>query len=80
MTIAVDRAALAGLWSDDLMVARGAASLLNEFQLDVRDIERYQQIMIPLITQHAAALRWWRRFHEQLKWSRVAGHYVIGPR
>ena len=32
-----------------------------------------------LVTQHAAAERWWKRFSSQLRWSRVAGRYVVGP-
>ncbi len=33
-----------------------------------------------LVTQHAAAAQWWQEVGEQLRWSRLARRYVVGPR
>ncbi len=45
---ALDTAALAGLWSNDPEVTRGALIFIDERQMDIADIERYQKFALPI--------------------------------
>ncbi len=47
---ALGTAALAGLWSSDSEVTRGALRFVREHQMDIADIERYQRFAQSIVT------------------------------